>query len=83
MNKLTKEEAQALLRRIMGPPRKILEGKEREYILFLLEMIKPFTETNNQHSYTEYYMIGETEYHVITFSNEDSIVEEILNENET
>ena len=80
MNKLTKEEAQALLRRIMGPPRKILEGKEREHILFLLVMIESFNATNNQHSYTEYYMVGETEYHVTTFPNEDAIVEEILNE---
>ena len=83
MNKMTKEEAHALLRRIMGPPRRVLEGKEQEQILFLLTMIEPYSATNNQHSYTEYYILGNKEYHVTTFPNEDEIVEEILNEIET
>ena len=81
MNTLTKEEARALVRRIMGLPRRLLEGKEREHVLFLLVMIEPYSVTNNQHSYTEYYMIGKTEYHVTTFPNEEAIVEEISNEN--
>jgi hypothetical protein len=80
---MTKEEAHALLRRIMGPPCRVLEGKEQEQILFLLTMIEPYSATNNQHSYTEYYILGNKEYHVTTFLNEDEIVEEILNEIET
>jgi hypothetical protein len=64
----------------MGPPTKTLEGKEKEQILLLLAMIDPFKETNNQHSWTEYYMIGETEYHVTNFPDDEVIVEELLEE---
>lgn len=74
----TKEEAQAFIRKIMGPPRKTLEGKEREQILLLLAMVEPFRATNNQHSWTEYYRIGETEYHITSFPNEEPIVEQLL-----
>lgn len=80
ISKMTPEEARAFIREIMGPPRRTLEGKEKEQILLLLEMIDPFKETNNQHSWTEYYMIGETEYHVTTFSSEDVIVDVMLKE---
>lgn len=75
----TKEEARAFLRKVMGPPRRTLEGKEKEHILLLLAMIEPFKETNNQRSWTSYYMIGKTEYHVSHF--EDAvIVDEMLKE---
>ena len=76
----TKEEAQAFIRKVMGPPRKTLEYKEREQILLLIAMIEPFTATNNQHSFTEYSMIGTTEYHVTTFPDGDVIVDEMLPE---
>lgn len=76
----TKEEARAWLRKVMGPPRKTLEYKEREQILLLIAMIEPFNATNNQHSFTEYYMIGTTEYHVTTFPDGDVIVDEMLPE---
>jgi hypothetical protein len=64
----------------MGPPTKKLEGKEKNDIILLLAMMEPFKETNNQHSFTEYYMIGETEYHVTTFPNEEVIVDQLLDE---
>jgi hypothetical protein len=70
------------LRSVIGPPTKTLQGKEREQVLLLLALMEPFKATNNQHSFTEYYMIGETEYHVTTFPGEDVIVELILPENE-
>lgn len=76
----TKEEASAFIRKVMGPPTKTLEGKEREQVLLLLAMIEPFRATNNQHSWTEYYMIGETEYHVTTFPNEEPIIDEMVKE---
>jgi hypothetical protein len=76
---MTQEEARAFLRRVMGPPTRTLEGKEKEQILLLLAMIEPFKETNNQRSWTSYYMIGETEYHVTSFDN-DVIVDELLKE---
>ena len=77
MNK-TKEEARAWLRKTLGPPTKTLEGLERDRIVLLLTVMDPFKATNNQHSFTEYYRIGTTEYHVTTFPNEEPIVEQIL-----
>ena len=78
----TKEEAYAFLRKVMGPPKKTLEGKERDQVLLLLAMIEPYAESNNQHSWTECYMIGETDYHVTTFPGYDVIVDEMLREEE-
>jgi hypothetical protein len=82
MRKMTKEEAKAFIRKVMGPPKKTLEGKEKDQILLLLEMTEPFKATNNQHSWTEYYRIGNTEYHVTTFSKDYVIVDEMLKEEE-
>ena len=81
VNRLKKdpEKLKAFLRQIMGPPTKTLEGKEKEQILLLLEFLEPFKTTNNQHSWTQYYMIGETEYHVTDFEDE-IMVEEMLKE---
>jgi hypothetical protein len=73
------EKLKAFLRQIMGPPTKTLEGKEKEQILLLLEFLEPFKTTNNQRSWTQYYMIGETEYHVTDFEDE-IMVEEMLKE---
>ena len=81
MKNMTKEEARAFIRKVMGPPRKTLEGKEKEQVLLLIAMIEPFKETNNQRSWTSYYMIGETEYHVSSFEDE-VIVDEMLKEEE-
>ena len=78
----TKEEARAFIRKVMGPPKKTLEGKEREQVLLLLTMMEPYSASNNQHSWTECYMIGETDYHVTTFPGEDVIVDEMLKEEE-
>jgi hypothetical protein len=80
MKEMTKEEARAFIRKVMGPPIKTLEGKERDDILLLLAMTEPFKATNNQHSFTEYYMIGQTEYHLTTFPGENVIVDEMLPE---
>jgi hypothetical protein len=73
------EEARIFLRKVMGPPTKTLEGKEKEQILLLLEMAGPYRQTNNQRSWTDYYMIGQTEYHV-TYFEDEVIVEKMLEE---
>jgi hypothetical protein len=77
---MTPTEAQAFLRRIMGPPKRTLEGQEREHVLTLLSLTQPFKESNNQHSWTSYYKIGDKEYHVTTFPGESDIVDELLSE---
>lgn len=70
----------ALLRKVMGPPRRTLEGKEREQVLLLLAMMEPYSSSNNQHSWTECYMIGDNDYHVTVFPGEAEIVELMLPE---
>ena len=83
MTDMTPAEAKAFLRRVMGPPTKKLEGKEKNDIILLLALMEPFKQTNNQHSWTDYYMIGETEYHVTNFPDDEVIVEEMIDEDET
>jgi hypothetical protein len=71
------------MRKVMGPPMKTLEGKEKEQTILLLQMIEPFKETNNQQSWTDYYMIGDTEYQVTYFPEaDDPIIDKILPEDE-
>jgi hypothetical protein len=77
---ITAKEARAFIRRVMGPPRRTLEGKEKNDIILLVALMDPFKATNNQHSWTEYYMIGKTEYHVTTFPDAEVIVDEMLKE---
>jgi hypothetical protein len=71
------------MRSVMGPPHKTLEGKEKEQAMLLLALIKPYSTTNNQRSWTDYYMIGETEYHVTTFvDSSELIVDKMIPEDE-
>lgn len=86
MKGITQEEAKTFLRKVMGDPRKTLEGKEKEQILLLLAMMEPFNELNNQRSLTQCYMIGNKEYHVTYFPDNElpnPVVDEILNEDKT
>jgi hypothetical protein len=71
----------AFMREVMGPATVELEGKEKDDILLLLKMVEPFKETNNQRAWTDYYMIGETEYHV-TYWEDETVVERILKDDE-
>jgi hypothetical protein len=80
MPNMSPEQARAFLRRVMGPPTKTLEGKEKNDIILLLAMAEPFKTTNNQHSWTEYYLIGETEYHVTSFPDDEVIVDQLLHD---
>lgn len=70
------------LRSIMGRPHRTLEGKEKNDIILLMALMEPFKATNNQHSWTEYYLIGETEYHVTNFPDSEVVVDEMLKEDE-
>jgi hypothetical protein len=74
---MTPEEAQAFLRKVMGPPRRVLEGAEREQVLTMLALIGPSVTTNNQHSWSEDYVQGGQHWCVTYFPNEEAIVQEI------
>jgi len=80
INNMTPEEARAFLRKVMGPPRKTLEGKEREQVLLLLAMMEPYETSNNQVSWTSCYMIGDRDYHVTSLPGFEDIVDLILPE---
>jgi hypothetical protein len=74
---MTPEEARAWIRKVMGPPRRVLEGTEREQVLTMLALIGPTATTNNQHSWAEDYVQGNHHWCVTYFPNEETIVEEI------
>jgi hypothetical protein len=68
------------LRSVMGPPKRTLEGKEREQVLLLLAMMDPYETSNNQISWTSCYMIGDKEYHVTSMSDFEDVVDLMLPE---
>ncbi len=75
---MTPEEANALIRRVMGPPKRILHGEEHEQVWLMLQMTEPIKETNNQHSWCAEYNIGGIMYDVHYFPNEDPFIEQYL-----
>jgi hypothetical protein len=75
---MTPEEAKAFIRKIMGPPRRVLEGQERDNIWLMIQLQdEPDEFSNNQHSISEVYKFNQQEYHVHYFPNEDPVIEEI------
>ncbi len=76
----TKEEAQAWLRSIMGPPKRILHGEEHDKVWLMLKMAEPVRETNNQRSFCVEYNIGGKMYDVHYFPGEEPFIEEYLDE---
>ena len=80
---MTPEQARAFIRKVMGPPRRTLEGQERENVwLMILMKDEPDRSSNNQHSITEVYKINQREYHVHYFPGEEPLIEEILDDEE-
>lgn len=76
---MTPEEAQAFIRRVMGPPKRLLEGDEREHMLTVFRLIEPVRQTNNQRSFTDEYVHAGKMYDV-TYFEDETIVEEYLDE---
>ena len=77
----TPEEAKAWIRKVIGPPKRQLEGKERENIWLLIQMSTPVSESNNQRFWYEEYLIGERRYNV-TYGLEDEPIIEVYEEDE-
>ncbi len=78
----TVEEAKAFIRKVMGPPRRVLEGAEREHMLTVLRLVEPIRSTNNQRSFTDEYVHAGKMYDVHYFDDE-TVVEEILEDEES
>jgi hypothetical protein len=76
---MTPDEARAFLHRIMGPPKRVLEGTEREHMLTVLRLVEPIRSTNNQRSFTDEYLHAGKMYDVHYFEG-GTVVEEYLDE---
>jgi hypothetical protein len=74
---LTPEEAKAFIRKVMGPPKRVLESAEREHMLTMFRLLEPIESTNNQRSFTDEYEHAGKTYYVHYFENEIE-VEEVL-----
>lgn len=84
MTNMTEQAARAFLKRAMGPPRRELEGAERDQVLLMLAMLgKPTGTSNNQHSYSEDYVHAGRHWCVTTWPNGYYTVEEIERETNT
>ena len=56
-----------------------IEGQERENLVLLFTMMEPTEQSNNPHSWTDTYHIGEREYHVHYFPGaEEAQIEEYI-----
>jgi hypothetical protein len=71
----TVEEARAFIRQIMGPPKRKLEGEEKEHMLTVFKLIEPIRQTNNQRSFTDEYLHAGKMYDVHYFENEIEVEE--------
>jgi len=79
MKQMSQEEARAFIRKVMGPPKRTLEGKEREHIWLLIQMSTPVNESNNQRFWYEEYLIGGKRYNV-TYGLEDEPIVDVYEE---
>ena len=72
---MSQEEARDFIRKVMGPPKRTLEGKERENIWLLIQMSTPINESNNQRFWHEEYVLGGKRYDVTYGLEDDPIIE--------
>ena len=79
MKTMTTEEARIFIRKVMGPPRRTLEGQEKENVWLMIQLIdEPISVSNNQRTITEVYHLNQKEYQVTYFSTDNFEIEEML-----
>ena len=78
----TPEEARAFIRKIMGPPKRVLLGDERDHMLTVFSLLEPIRQSNNQRSFTDEFEHAGKTYYVHYFENEVE-VEEVLPDEES
>lgn len=72
---MDKEQAKQFLRRVHKIPRiEISDEVTKAHLLTLFAMINPIEESNNQHSWTSTYCIGDTQYEVTYFSEDEVMI---------
>lgn len=76
---MTPAEARAWIRKVMGPPRRTLEGQEKENVWLMIRLIdEPTSASNNQHTITEVYHLNQKEYRVTYFDGDYFEIDEML-----
>ena len=78
---LSDEQLKEMLRRVIGSPKRQLEGKEYDQTWLLLQMLEPVRESNNQRTWTSEYVLNGKRYDV-TYGLEDLPIIEEVNINE-
>jgi hypothetical protein len=73
----TQQEAKDFIRKVMGPPCRTLEGKERDQIWLLLSMIEPVSQSNNQRTWTDEYELNGKKYNVTYGLEDEPIIDEL------
>jgi hypothetical protein len=81
INSMTPEELKSFLRKVMGPPRRTLEGQEKDNVWLMIQLIdEPTSASNNQRTITEVYHLNQKEYHVTYFDGDDFVIDEMLSD---
>jgi hypothetical protein len=75
---MTKEEAYAWLVKagVIRPNTRKIDGDECQQVLTMLRLLEPTATSNNQHSWTEDYIVGNLHYSVNSFPDGSVILEE-------
>ena len=67
------------MRKVMGPPRRTLEGQEKDNVWLMIQLIdEPTSASNNQRTITEVYHLNQKEYHVTYFDGDEFEIDEML-----
>jgi hypothetical protein len=81
INSMSPAELKALLRKVMGPPRRTLEGQEKDNVWLMIQLIdEPTSASNNQRTITEVYHLNQKEYHVTYFDGDNFEIDEMLSD---
>ena len=79
INSMSPEELKVFFRKVMGPPRRTLEGQEKDNVWLMIQLIdEPTSASNNQRTITEVYHLNQREYHVTYFDGNDFEIDEML-----
>ena len=74
---MTPEEARAFIRKVMGPPKRRLEGEEYKHMMLVLSLKEPVRSSNNQRFWTDEYEHDGKRYDITTGIDDEPWLEEI------
>jgi hypothetical protein len=74
---MTSEEAQAFIRKVMGPPKRRLEGEEYKHMMLVLSLKTPISSSNNQRFWTDEYEHNGKIYQLTTGIDDEPWLEEV------